>query len=87
MEDFGSLPQSAFEGLIETLNTFPEARFAMLLRQEGNVIKGSLRTDPHKQIDVSEIAKIFGGGGHKMASGFSVAGKLSKDETGKWRVI
>lgn len=82
-----NLPLAAFEGFAETLNNFPGAKFAMFLRQDGNVIKGSLRTDPHKKTDVSAIAKIFGGGGHKMAAGFSLEGKLTKDEAGKWRVI
>jgi len=86
VENLENLPQNAFEGLTEVLNTYPEAKFAMLLRQENNVIKGSLRTDPFKNIDVSYIAKLFGGGGHKMAAGFSVAGQLAKDETGNWKV-
>lgn len=87
LQTMNRLPQAAFEGFAETLNTFPGAKFAMFLRQDGNVIKGSLRTDPYKKTDVSAIAKLFGGGGHKMASGFSVAGKLIKDESGKWRII
>lgn len=87
LSELGSLPQSAFEGLTETLNTMPEAKFAMFLRQDGEVIKGSLRSDPFKNIDVAQIARLFGGGGHKLAAGFSVAGKLSKDEQGKWRVV
>jgi len=65
----------------------PEAKFAMFLRQDGPIIKGSLRSDIFKNVDVSKIAHIFGGGGHKLASGFSVAGKIMKDEVGKWRVI
>lgn len=87
LEGFGQLPQSAFEGFVETLNTYPEARFAMFLRQDGEVIKGSLRSDPYKNTDVSQIAKIFGGGGHKMAAGFSLAGKLTKNPDGKWKVL
>lgn len=87
LSEFQSLPQAAFEGFTETLNTMPEAKFAMFLRQDGGIIKGSLRSDTFKNIDVSKIAHIFGGGGHKLASGFSVAGKLVKDEAGKWRVI
>jgi bifunctional oligoribonuclease and PAP phosphatase NrnA len=87
LTEFTSLPQAAFEGFTETLNTMPEAKFAMFLRQDGGVIKGSLRSDTFKNIDVSKIAQIFGGGGHKLAAGFSVAGKLMKDEEGKWRVI
>jgi bifunctional oligoribonuclease and PAP phosphatase NrnA len=87
LKDVGELPGSAFEGLAETLNTVPEAKFAMFLRQEGETIKGSLRTEPHKNVDVSKIAKLFGGGGHKAAAGFSVMGKLGRDESGKWRVV
>ncbi|MBL8029693.1 MAG: bifunctional oligoribonuclease/PAP phosphatase NrnA [Candidatus Doudnabacteria bacterium] len=82
-----SLPQNAFEGFVETLNAVPEAKFAMFLKQDGGVIKGSLRSELQKGIDVSEVARIFGGGGHKLAAGFSVAGKLVKDEVGKWKVI
>ena len=87
LAEFQSLPQAAFEGFVETLNTLPEAKFAMFLRQDGKIIKGSLRSDIFKNIDVSKIAHIFGGGGHKLASGFSVEGKLMKDEAGKWKVI
>ncbi len=87
LAEFQSLPGGAFEGFAETLNTMPEAKFAMFLRQDGGIIKGSLRSDSFKDIDVSKIAHIFGGGGHKLASGFSVAGKLVKDEAGKWKVV
>ncbi|MBI3231554.1 MAG: bifunctional oligoribonuclease/PAP phosphatase NrnA [Candidatus Doudnabacteria bacterium] len=87
LASLGALPKNAFEGLAETLNTYPEAKFAMFLKQDGEVIKGSLRTNSLKNSDVSVLAKIFGGGGHRMAAGFSVAGKLEKDEQGKWRVI
>lgn len=86
LREIGDLPQAAFEGFAETLNTVPEARFAMFLRQDGQVIKGSLRSDIFKNTDVSQIAKKFGGGGHKLASGFSVVGKLTKDGQGKWKV-
>ena len=85
--NFEKLPGGAFEGFVETLNTMPEAKFAMFLRQDGGIIKGSLRSDTFKNIDVSKIAHIFGGGGHKLAAGFSVAGKLMKDEKGKWKVV
>ncbi len=87
LAEFKNLPGAAFEGFTETLNTMPEAKFAMFLRQDGPIIKGSLRSDPFKNIDVSKIAHAFGGGGHKLASGFSVAGKLVKDEAGKWKVV
>jgi phosphoesterase RecJ-like protein len=87
LNEIGKLPAAAFDGLVETLNTVPEAKFAMFLRQEGDIIKGSLRSDIFKNIDVSQIARSFGGGGHKLAAGFSVVGKLERDSSGKWRVI
>lgn len=85
--EIGDLPKAAFEGFVETLNAIPEAKFAMFLKQDGEIIKGSLRSDQFKNIDVSRIAKLFGGGGHRLAAGFSVAGKLIKDETGKWKIV
>jgi nanoRNase/pAp phosphatase (c-di-AMP/oligoRNAs hydrolase) len=36
----------------------------------------------HHGIDVSLIAHQFGGGGHKLASGFEVPGKIIETETG-----
>ena len=87
VEEIEKLPLGSFEGFAETLNTLPQAKFAMFLRQDGEVIKGSLRSDTFKDVDVSKIAHIFGGGGHKLAAGFSVAGKLMKDEGGKWKVV
>lgn len=66
------------EGFVELLNNLPQAKFALLLRQEGDVVKGSLRSEPHKKVDVSKIAKSFGGGGHKLAAGFKIKGKLKR---------
>lgn len=66
------------DGFVELLNNIPQAKFALLLRQEGDIVKGSLRSEPHKGVDVSHIAKSFGGGGHKLASGFKIKGKLTR---------
>ncbi|MEK7537141.1 MAG: DHHA1 domain-containing protein [Patescibacteria group bacterium] len=43
--------------------------FAITWVQEGDIIHVSLRSDG--SVDVSEIAKKYGGGGHKAAAGFS----------------
>ena len=67
------------DGFVELLNNMPQSKFALLLRQDGEVVRGSLRSEPHKKVDVSKIAKSFGGGGHKLASGFKIKGKLIKD--------
>lgn len=66
------------DGFVELLNNLPQAKFALLLRQDGDTVKGSLRSEPQKGVDVSKIAKSFGGGGHKLASGFKIKGKLIK---------
>ncbi len=86
LEALGNPPLSAFEGIVETLNKVPEAKFAMFLKQDNDTIKGSLRSDPHKGIDVKEIAHTLGGGGHKWAAGFSIMGTLVKQDDGKWNV-
>ncbi|TSC71733.1 MAG: phosphoesterase RecJ domain-containing protein [Parcubacteria group bacterium Gr01-1014_38] len=73
-------------GVVNLLNTIPEASFSLLLTEiEEGKIKGSLRSEPEAAVDVSSIAQHFGGGGHRLASGFEVAGRLVRDETG-WRV-
>lgn len=73
------------EGVVELLNTIPEAKFSMLLKQRGGEIKGSLRSEAHKGVDVSEIARAFGGGGHKLAAGFKFKGKVERTEEG-WKI-
>lgn len=87
LESLGNPPLSAFEGIVETLNKVPEAKFAMFLKQDNNVIKGSLRSEEHKGVDVQAIAQSLGGGGHKLAAGFSLLGTLARDSRGKWEVV
>lgn len=65
-------------GIIDYLSMIQEARFAVLMHEDGKGnIKGSFRTRSNN-VDLSQLASIFGGGGHKKASGFSVQGKLGK---------
>lgn len=73
-------------GVVSLLNTLPQTTHAMLLCEyEPGKIKGSLRSEPHKGVDVSRIAKRLGGGGHKLAAGFEVPGHIV-ERTGQWRV-
>lgn len=73
-------------GVVNMLNTLPDTKFAMLLVEfEPGKIKGSLRSEPHKGVDVSELAKKLGGGGHVLASGFEIDGHFVQKD-GKWRV-
>lgn len=69
------------------LNTVPGTKFSLILSQrENDNIKGSLRSEEYKGIDVSEIAHRFGGGGHKLASGFEIKGKIMETEDG-WKIV
>lgn len=64
-------------GLISLLNTASVSRFsALLVEYEKGIIKGSLRSERFKGVDVSEIASKLGGGGHKYASGFTREGTI-----------
>lgn len=87
LDALGNPPLSAFEGIVETLNKVPEAKFAMFLKQDDNRIKGSLRSEEHKGVDVQAIAQSLGGGGHKLAAGFTLLGTLARDSRGKWEVV
>ncbi len=73
-------------GIASFLITMPEAKLSMFLRQDGEVVRGSLRSEPDRGVDVNKIAASFGGGGHKLASGFKVKGKLVKSGNG-WKII
>ena len=73
-------------GVVNMLNTLPQTKYSLLLTEyEPGKIKGSLRSEPHKNVDVSKIAQKLGGGGHKLASGFEVDGKIVQKD-GKWRI-
>jgi phosphoesterase RecJ-like protein len=69
------------------LSTVPEAKFALVLSErDQETVRGSLRASERYGVDVSAIAHQFGGGGHKMASGFEVKGKIVENELG-WSII
>ncbi|MDP3685550.1 MAG: bifunctional oligoribonuclease/PAP phosphatase NrnA, partial [bacterium] len=85
LEECEATPED-LSGVVNLLNTIPEASFSLLLTEiEEGKIKGSLRSEPEAAVDVSSIAQRFGGGGHRLASGFEIAGRLVRDATG-WRI-
>jgi phosphoesterase RecJ-like protein len=62
-------------GISNIISTAKEARFSLLLTEyEKGKLSGSLRSEEFKGVDVSQIAKLFNGGGHKFASGFKIKG-------------
>lgn len=70
------------------LTTVPSVKVALIVYQaDKNTVKGSLRAEKHANIDVSAIAHTIGGGGHPLASGFSLPGHLESTSDGGWRVV
>jgi len=77
MEEFGMRPDD-LETFVEYPRSVIGADVAYLLREEDNtgLVKGSFRSNT--DLDVSQIAKALGGGGHKKAAGFKTTGTLTE---------
>ena len=87
-EDLAKCSASQFDlaGVVNLMNSIPEAKATVLFYEnaDGN-IQASLRTEK-EDVDVSQIAKLFGGGGHKKAAGFTIPAKLKLN--GKnWEIV
>ncbi|MDI6778391.1 MAG: bifunctional oligoribonuclease/PAP phosphatase NrnA [Patescibacteria group bacterium] len=82
LEELGATSED-ISSVAEILNTVSEAKFSLVLAErEDNRIKGSLRSEWYKNVDVSEIARNLRGGGHRLASGFEITGRLVKKKEG-----
>jgi phosphoesterase RecJ-like protein len=69
------------------LNTVPGTKFALVFFQmDDTTVKGSLRSEEGKGVDVSLIARRFGGAGHRLASGFEMLGRIQETPDG-WLVV
>jgi len=80
-------PEEVTDGIANFLNNLSDVNAVLILQQQENgLVKGSLRTN-NDLIDVSNLAKILGGGGHRKAAGFSVAGELIRDKDGLWKIV
>ena len=68
--DRGELPELAMERIIDTLRRATEAEIAAVFKQtDDGVWKGSLRSKT--TMNVGEVARALGGGGHKYAAGYT----------------
>ena len=73
--------------VVSVLNMVPGTRFSLVIFQrDETTIKGHLRSEDYKGVDVLTIANEFGGGGHRLASGFEIRGKIQETEFG-WEVV
>lgn len=80
------LTNEAVEGVANFLNELSDYKAVMVLKEQvDGTIKGSLRTTK-EDVDVAALAKLFGGGGHKKAAGFTVKGRLVLVD-GFWQVM
>lgn len=73
-------------GVVNLMNAIPDSKAAILFFEtpEGQ-IRASLRTEKDN-VDVSKIAKLFGGGGHKKAAGFTVNADLRLNGN-NWEIV
>ena len=72
-------------GVIDYLNAVPDSNYCVLLSEDHNRrVKGSLRTQ-RNDVNLSDIASQWGGGGHPKASGFGVEGVLKPVLS--WKIV
>lgn len=73
------------EGLVDFMNAAPN-KICVLLSEDGKGnVKGSLRTQA-TDVDVNVVAQRFGGGGHRLASGFTLKNKTLQPVV-SWKVL
>jgi len=82
-----SATEEELEGIAGFLSNLYGVNGVVFLRElEGKgKIKGSLRTT-HPKVNISKLAEVLGGGGHRRASGFVIEGSLVETEKG-WRIV
>lgn len=73
-EELGAVKADA-EPIINTLRTVEGTRIACMLREVDGKVRGGLRSKD--DTDISVLARSFGGGGHKAASGFTLDCSIS----------
>ncbi|MFH1789534.1 MAG: bifunctional oligoribonuclease/PAP phosphatase NrnA [bacterium] len=64
------------DGVANFMNNIDNIKIGLFVKEiEDGKIKGSLRTT-RDDVDVSKIAKLLNGGGHKKAAGFTIDGEI-----------
>jgi bifunctional oligoribonuclease and PAP phosphatase NrnA len=81
LADAKNVSSDIIEGVSNFLNAVTaDADTVLFLRElPNNQIKGSMRSVAR---DISKVAKLLGGGGHKKAAGFTVNGKIQETPEG-----
>lgn len=80
-KDLVGADEEAIEGVSNFLNaSCGDADTILVLRElSDGQIKGSMRSAKR---DISKVAKLLGGGGHKKAAGFTINGQFKQTPTG-----
>ncbi|MCX6795958.1 MAG: DHH family phosphoesterase [Candidatus Falkowbacteria bacterium] len=83
------LENNASEEELESLSNFisnlHDVKAILVINElDAGEVKGSLRAT-QSNIDVSRLARLLGGGGHKKAAGFKIKGELVNDGR-RWKV-
>lgn len=76
--DFRALGADKDDGdsLIDAIRQLGGIEIAVMLRDQGSIVRGSIRSK--SDFDVSAIAQTMNGGGHKAAAGFTIHGSLEE---------
>lgn len=80
-KDVQDVPGDLIEGIANFLNATTGGTDTIMVLREitGGLVKGSFRSVNR---DVSKVAKLLGGGGHKKAAGFTVKGRIEETKDG-----
>ncbi len=84
LEESGAHIES-LEGIAGFLGGIDAAAVMVLYESDNGIIRGSLRTT-RPDVDVARLAQFLGGGGHRQAAGFSVSGRIIREQD-TWRII
>lgn len=80
-----NVDSEVIEGIPNFLTSLHDLHAILVLKEnEDGELRGSFRTTKDR-VDVSELARQLGGGGHKKAAGFGIAGELVQTKTG-WKI-
>lgn len=71
-ETFGATPAQT-QGIVSQPTMIPGVEISALIKEEPDKVSVNLRS--RGAADVSQIAQMFGGGGHARAAGFKIIGK------------
>jgi bifunctional oligoribonuclease and PAP phosphatase NrnA len=75
-------------GVVSVINTIPGIKASLLIVEAGDgLLKCSLRSEEGRGVDVSRLARLFGGGGHRLAAGFSIPGHIHKRHDGHLAIV